>query len=193
MPSAAPARPVRARILEAATEITVESGWGAVTMAKLAERAGVSRQTVYNEVGGKPRLAETMVMTELARFLEVVDAELRTGDDAVDAIRRAAFGVLLMADRNPLLRAVVSASQGAGEDLLPLLTTHSEPLMAAAHDVIRARLGRFELGLDEHQTAVVIDMVVRVVLSHVMQPIKSADSTAEDIAWISARVLRLGE
>jgi hypothetical protein len=33
-------------------------------------------------------------------------------------------------------------------------------------------------------------MVVRVVLSHVMQPSASPAETSEDIAWIAARVLR---
>ena len=33
-------------------------------------------------------------------------------------------------------------------------------------------------------------MVVRVVLSHVMQPSGTAGRTADDIAWIAARVLR---
>ena len=32
-------------------------------------------------------------------------------------------------------------------------------------------------------------MVVRVVLSHVMQPSDSPDRTADDLAWIAARVL----
>jgi hypothetical protein len=35
-----------------------------------------------------------------------------------------------------------------------------------------------------------IDMVVRVVLSHVMQPSATPAETADDLAWISARVLR---
>ena len=33
-------------------------------------------------------------------------------------------------------------------------------------------------------------MVVRVVLSHVMQPSASPGRTADDIAWVAARVLR---
>ena len=33
-------------------------------------------------------------------------------------------------------------------------------------------------------------MVVRVVLSHVMQPSGTPAETADDIAWIAARVLR---
>jgi hypothetical protein len=33
-------------------------------------------------------------------------------------------------------------------------------------------------------------MVVRLVLSHVMQPSGTPDETADDIAWIADRVLR---
>ena len=59
----------RDRIVSAAVAMTTSSGWASVTMARLAQEAGVSRQTVYNEVGSKPALAETMILEELARFL----------------------------------------------------------------------------------------------------------------------------
>ena len=62
------------RILAAAAEMTAELGWSGVTMAALAERVGVSRQTVYNEWGSRDRLAEAMVMRELGAFLDEVDA-----------------------------------------------------------------------------------------------------------------------
>ena len=54
------------RIVAAAAQLTTESGWAAITMTKLADRVGVSRQTVYNEIGSKPQLAEEMVLRELA-------------------------------------------------------------------------------------------------------------------------------
>ena len=50
--------------------ITVEHGWAAVTMAKVAGIAGVSRQTVYNEYGAKAALGQAMVLRELDRFLD---------------------------------------------------------------------------------------------------------------------------
>jgi AcrR family transcriptional regulator len=53
--------PLRARIVAAAAVLTTETGWSEVTMARLAERVGVSRQTVYNEIGSKPALAEAMI------------------------------------------------------------------------------------------------------------------------------------
>jgi AcrR family transcriptional regulator len=180
----------RARIIAAAVEITTTRGWSAVTMAGLADAVGVSRQTVYNEVGGKPALAEAMILDQLARFLSVVEQAFdRHPDDLVASIREAAQQVLELSQDNTLLKAVVSATHGADTELLPLLTTHAAFLLDTAKEVITARLARFDLPLDGHRLAAAIDMVVRVVLSHVMQPSDSPATTAADIAWIASRVL----
>ncbi len=75
---------VRDRIIVAATEVTSEKGWAKVTMGLLADRVGVSRQTVYNEIGSKPALAEAMILSELGRFLDLVgDAFDAEPDDVV--------------------------------------------------------------------------------------------------------------
>ncbi|MDI6911379.1 TetR family transcriptional regulator [Nocardioides sp.] len=181
----------RSRIVDAAVAMTVEAGWSRVTMAALAERVGVSRQTVYNEVGTKPGLAEAMIHQELDRFLGVVSAAFdQHPDDLVGAVRAASAGVLELAQDNRLLHAVVSATHGADTELLPLLTTHAESLLTAAKLVVADRLTPYQLGLEGRRLEAAIDMVVRVVLSHVMQPSGSPDGTADDIAWIAARVLR---
>ena len=180
----------RDRIVEAAVAMTTESGWSGVTMGSLAERVGVSRQTVYNEVGSKEGLAEAVIQRELARFLEVVSAAFDQHlDDLVAAIRAASAGVLYLAQDNRLLHAVVSATHGADTELLPLLTTHAESLLAAAKLVVAERVTPYDVGLDSRRLEAAIDMVVRVVLSHVMQPSGTPTKTAADIAWISQRVL----
>ncbi|WP_167167035.1 TetR/AcrR family transcriptional regulator [Saccharomonospora amisosensis] len=180
----------RQRIIAAAIELTARDGWSSVTMARLAEAVGVSRQTVYNEVGSKPALAEAMVLDELGRFLDAVERAFdEHPGDLMAAIRSAARAVLELAEDNVLLRAIVSATHAAGTDLLPLLTTHAGSLLSTARAVLTERLARFELPFDEHQRTVVIDVVVRVVLSHVMQPSDTPARTAEDIAWVAGRVL----
>jgi AcrR family transcriptional regulator len=182
---------MRERIVAAAVALTTESGWSGVTMAAIAERVGVSRQTVYNEVGTKPGLAETMILHELDRFLGVVTRAFDDHPaDLVDAIRAASVDVLELAQDNPLLHAVVSATHGADTELLPLLTTHAESLLTAAKLVVAERLAPYSIGLEGRRLDAAIDMVVRVVLSHVMQPSGPAADTADDIAWIAARVLR---
>ncbi len=182
---------MRERVVDAAVALTSEVGWARVTMGSIADRVGVSRQTVYNEMGTKAGLAEAMILHELDRFLGVVSLAFDANpDDLVDAIREASRAVLTLAQDNQLLHAVVSATHGADTELLPLLTTHAESLLAAAKIVVADRIEPYRLGMDDHHLEAAIDMVVRVVLSHVMQPSGPPERTADDIAWISARVLR---
>ena len=181
----------RERLIEQAAELTRAGGWQAITMAKLADRVGVSRQTVYNEIGSKRQLAEAMVMHELEVFLRAVDAAFEENpDDLVEALRVAATRVLEMAQTNPLLHAVLSASHGAESTLLPLLTTQAEPLIEAAHGLVRRHLDGYDHGLEEELVDPLVDMVIRVLLSHVTTPSGSPRETADKIAWIAARVLR---
>ncbi|WP_246000272.1 TetR/AcrR family transcriptional regulator [Nocardioides pocheonensis] len=180
----------RARLIAQAAELTRSGGWQAITMAKLADRVGVSRQTVYNEIGSKRQLAEAMIMHELEVFLQAVDAAFEEHPESlVDAIREAATRVLEMARTNPLLHAVLSASHGAESALLPLLTTQVEPLIEAAHGLVRRHLDTYDHGLDEDRIDPLVDMVIRLVLSHVTAPSTSPRETADNIAWIAARVL----
>jgi AcrR family transcriptional regulator len=186
-----PAETMRARVVDAAVRLTSETGWAHVTMARLADEVGVSRQTVYNEIGSKAGLAEAMILRELERFLGVVTVAFdEHPTDLVDAIRAAATSVLGLAQDNRLLHAVVSATHGADTELLPLLTTHAESLLAAAKLVIAERLTPYDVALGDERLDAAIDMVVRVVLSHVMQPSGTPAATADDIAWIAGRVLR---
>lgn len=183
----------RSRIVAAAVEMTARTGWSSVTMGRVADTVGVSRQTVYNEIGSKQALAEAMVLDELARFLAVVeDAFDQHRHDPVESIREATRGVLELARDNTLLRAIVSTTHGGESDLLPLLTTRADSLLATAKSVIADRLADFDLALSRRELAAGIDVVVRVVLSHVMQPSSTPDDTADDIAWITSRVLRTG-
>ena len=187
----APTLTTHERVVVAAAELTLEVGWAGVTMGKLADRAGVSRQTVYNEVGSKPQLAEEMVLAELAKFLAAVDAAFdRQPTDLVEAIRAASRGVLELARSNALLQAVVSASYGAETELLPLLTTRNDALVLTATQAVRRRVAAYPIGIDDRHLDAAIDMVVRLVLSHVVHPIGEPSDTADDIAWISSRALQ---
>ena len=132
---------MRERVLEAAVTLTTELGWAQVTMARLADEVGVSRQTVYNEIGSKPRLAEAMILRELERFLGLVTVAFDAHPtDLVDAIRGASRSVLEESQDNLLLKAIVSATHGADTELLPLLTTHAGALLSTAKAVLVGRV-----------------------------------------------------
>jgi AcrR family transcriptional regulator len=180
----------RQRIIAAAVEMTARTGWSSVTMGRIADVVGVSRQTVYNEMGSKQGLAEAMVRGELTGFLAVVDAAFdHHPDNPVESIREATREVLELARENTLLRVIVSTTHGGESDLLPLLTTRADSLIATATNVIAGRLDDFDLPLTHRELAAGIDVVVRAVLSHVMQPSGAPQRTADDIAWVAQRVL----
>ena len=181
---------LRDRLCDAAVGVITSEGWARVTMARLADEVGVSRQTVYNEIGTKADLAEAVVLRELDRFLAgVVRSFDENPTDLIQAIRDSARWVLRYAQDNALLHAVVSATHGADTELLPLLTTHAEPLLFGAKAVVRERIAGYRIELEPHRLDASIDMVVRLVLSHVMQPSADPTATADDIAWVAERVL----
>jgi AcrR family transcriptional regulator len=181
---------LRARILEAAARITGESGWSSVRMGRIAELLGVSRQTVYNEVYSKRVLAEQVVLTESAKFLRAVDdAFTANPDDAVAAIRAACRAVLRLAADNAVLHAVVSASHGTDNDLLPLLTTRSDLLLDAVKDLVRGHLAERLRHLPDRAADAVTDVLIRAVLSHVVHPSGTPEDTADDIALLAGHFL----
>ena len=174
----------RERILDAAWQITSEQGWSAITMSRLGEAAGVSRQSVYNEFGTKQQVAEALVARELQRFLAAVDAGLAQGATPGESVQRGGRAVLDLAADNPMLKATLSAAAGSPSPLLPLLTSQALPFIQPA-------TARGEAGLlaahpevaGPHLTHAV-DTIVRVVLSHVVQP-----GPPPDLRWLGDRLL----
>ncbi len=179
--------PLRERLLDAALVVTSERGWPAVTMAGLGQAVGVSRQSVYNEFGSKEQVAAAMVTREVSRFLDAVDEALATGHTPTDSLERAADVVFAMAEDNPLLRSMLGAAAGVDSPVLPLLTTRSQPVIdAAVHRICQSLIDHFQDLPPDTELRLAVDAVVRVVLSHVVQP---GPSDPADIAFIAGRLL----
>jgi len=182
---------VRDRLLDAAAGVFADEGWRRLTMSKVADRAGVSRQTVYNEFGTKPKLAEELVFRELDGFLNLVRTRIQQATDPVEAIGSAVEGALTMATVNPLLKAVLDSAHAGDTELLPFIT-QSEVLVerarSAVADSIRSRFP--ELPIIGRQLDVAADAVVRIVLSHVTQPARLPAEVAFEIAWLVGAILK---
>lgn len=66
-----------ARVLDAWHELLAEKGYGAVTMADVAARAGMARTALYRYVPDKVSLLQLLIDREVQRFLAELDAGLR--------------------------------------------------------------------------------------------------------------------
>ena len=183
--SVATAITTRERILAAAIDLVTEQGWQSITMAHLAQRAGVSRQTVYNEIGSKGELADAVVLDELARFLAVVNEGFdRHPHSLSNAVQAAVLGVLERARDSALMVAIVSSTSGAETELLPPLTTRSTSLLDMARSVVATRVAQYHVDVDDRTREAAIDVLVRTVLSHVMQPSGAPEHSASGISGV---------
>lgn len=184
--------PVRERLLDATHAAIEQAGWASVTMSGIAGAAGVSRQTVYNEFGTKHGLAEHLALRELQRFLAVVRRRLEAESDVVDGIRSACEGVLLLGEESLLIRTMVgTAAADRDHDFLTILTTESGEIVDAAVMVVRQTIDELypPTGLDADRLGVVVEAVVRLVLSALTRPSAPPARAAADIADIVGLVL----
>jgi AcrR family transcriptional regulator len=181
---------LRDRLLDAAGAAYREQGWRRLTMAKIADRAGVSRQTVYNEFGTKQQMAEQLIMRELETFLAIVRERFEAEAEFVPAVRAAVEGALLTAERNALLRSVLESDVNGDAELLPFIVQSQWLVDRATTFLVDLVVGRFsELPVPADRLVVALESVVRLVLSHVTRPSRSPAETADDIAFIVAAVL----
>ncbi|HEX6500905.1 MAG TPA: TetR family transcriptional regulator [Micromonosporaceae bacterium] len=183
-----PPRDLPAQILDAAGELLVAHGFRKLRMQDVAERVGVSRQTVYNEFGDKTGLAQALVLRETNRLLDGIDAALSAHDDTEAAVAAAVAFVLGEGSDSPLVKAALTGDGSV--EFLPLLTTRGEPVFAAAMD----RLATYARRHWPHHSAADIDLAaevaVRLTVSHLMLPLDPVDRAAAKVARAVTALLR---
>jgi AcrR family transcriptional regulator len=176
---------LRDRLLDAAEAAFADDGWRKLTMAKVADRAGVSRQTVYNEFGTKHALAEHLVLRELGVFLDVVAQRFTAESEFPEAIAAAVDGAMTTARKNALLRAVLESAHSGDTELLPIILQSADLVDRATEFLFElVRAGYPELPLAADRLMVALESVVRLVLSHISSPSHSDEQTVADISWV---------
>ncbi|HEV2890708.1 MAG TPA: TetR family transcriptional regulator [Frankiaceae bacterium] len=181
---------IRDALLDAAYDIAVTTGWQRARMADVASAAGVSRQTLYDQFGGREGLALHLALRETARFVDGVERAMdRRPDDVVAAIEAAASYALTAARDNPLIRSILTEDGDAG--LLPYLTTRAEPMLAAARQRLVKYLAHHWPDIDGDSAVEAAEVVVRLALSYIVLPGPAPAAAARRIASIAARLLDL--
>ena len=172
---------LRDSVLDAAGELLRGRPWESVTMAAIAERAGVSRQTLYNEFGSRPELAQAYVMREAERFLEPVEEAVAAHTSEPRAALGAAFAAFLeMAATHPLVRAISSAEEG--DELLALVTTRGGPLLEEVSERLAATLKATWPALAIGDARLVSETLVRLAISHAALPSETPERTAASVS-----------
>lgn len=175
------ARPTRDRILEAAFEDVSERGLSGSRVERVAERAGVSRQTVYRYFPSRDDLRTALLLREEERLLEAVRAAVAAAGTLEEAIEESLGTALRIAREHPLLQRLLRLEP---ETVLPYLTTRSGPILDRAREVVTELLRDRAPRASGAVVAAAADAAVRLVVSHAIAPREDPAAAARALTRI---------
>jgi TetR/AcrR family transcriptional regulator of autoinduction and epiphytic fitness len=127
----------REAIVEAATRLFLEHGFGSVSMDDLAEAAGLARRTLYNQFTSKEEIFREMLLRVSGHLEDAFPAGIETQGD-VEAVLRLVARMIMELHRRPeylgFLRMVVADSRQ-----FPWIAEEFATVM----DPLTERLGRY--------------------------------------------------
>lgn len=170
-------------ILDAGESLLTERGWGGVSMAAVAERAGVSRQTIYNEFGDRAGFALAYVLREVDRFLGAVEIAIMSNTEKPSEALGAGIEVFLTeASENPMVRSIVTGE--GGSSLLELVTTDGGPVLATGAERVARIIGEKWPTIEARDAHILAETIVRLAISHAALPTSAPAETARDLARV---------
>ena len=187
----------RLRVIEAATRLFLDAGYGATSIDAIAQAAGVSRATVFATVGSKPALLKTAYDVAIVGDDEPIPLPERPESRAVRAepdprryLERYAHLVMpLLARVAPMYEAVRGAAS-ADPEVRPVWDKlQAERRLGAAHIVedIAAK-GGLRRGADREALADAVWVLIEPGPYH--QLVNGRGWTAERYeAWLASRLV----
>ena len=173
---------LRDSVLDALGELLAANAWSDVTMAEVATRAGVSRQTLYNAFGSREELGQAYLMREAERFLAAIeDAVASNVDDPRRALVSAAELFLSLVSTHPMVRAI---STQEGEQLVAMATTRGGALLSGMTERLSELILDNWPGVEPGGARLLSGTLVRLAISHAVLPTADPEHTATEISRI---------
>ncbi|MFJ9678742.1 TetR/AcrR family transcriptional regulator [Streptomyces sp. NPDC101194] len=177
----------RDALLDAALSALATLPWSAVRMVDVASAAGVSRQTLYNEFGGKDGLARALVRGAADGYLAGVDRALRSVGDPRDGPAATAAWTVRAVRTNALVRGLLTGCWGERlpRPVRPAAPTSSAvpaqrwadagtptpaELLGQVRDRMVAALAASRPSHDPEPLAATCEIVLRLALSYALVP-----------------------
>jgi AcrR family transcriptional regulator len=140
----------RRAVLDAARQLFIAQGYGATTVEQIAQRAGVSKPTVFSAVGNKQMVLRAVRDTAIAGDDEPVPVARRPAADQIRAEpdQRRAIALLAqhltgVASRYAQINEVLHAAADGGEaDLRELWDTEEDQRLTGARFWIEVLTGK---------------------------------------------------
>jgi len=164
----------RNQLIDAAASIAMESGGAAITVAAVAQRAGLSRTSVYEYFGSGSELVADLVIDELKSFAQTLNAAVADCADAQCVVTCWVKGALTyIADGRHLLAKALNATampQSRSQQIGMAHRTLMAPLVKAVTD----------LGVKDSQRAL---SFIQAITDASTKRIESGHDADEEIAY----------
>lgn len=175
---------LRETILRATDDLVAVHPWSEVTMAQVAQAAGVSRQTVYNEFGSRSELAVAYAAWAGDQLLDEVERCVAEHRDDLQEACVAAFTVFLdLGAGHPLVRAL-GASTGAESLAAVIATAEGQPIVAGATERLSSIITSTWPDLPVDLVPIASEVLVRLAVSHLIQPAGRPEDAAAHVAVV---------
>ena len=131
---------IRDRILDAAESCVLELGYDARLHARIAERSGFSRPTVYKYVGDQSAILEALFQREVGKFFVVLDEVLRNehGNLEIRFVDAIVFAVQYARNHEVLQKGL----RDHPEIVVPWFTLQSGPIVALSSGMLTPHFER---------------------------------------------------
>jgi AcrR family transcriptional regulator len=173
---------LRDTVITAVDDLVRSRGWSATTMAHVAEAAGVSRQTLYNEFGSRPSLVAAYVTREIDTLVTQVSEAVRANADDAHRALRIAFSLFLkLASDEPVVQLIVDDAEDG--ELHRLLTGLGQ---AVAAERIAHLIPEVWPQVSAADGELLAETLVRLAISHALMPGPDPATTARGIGRMLA-------
>jgi AcrR family transcriptional regulator len=176
------------RILDAALDLFSGFGLRRTSVDDIAKQAGVSRVTVYRRFQTRDLLIGATLQREYQRFLAVLDAVVRVLPSMEDRIVEGFLVTLRHVQSHPLMGGLLHSEP---ELVLPALTVDGGPALVAMRDYLSQSFVHFLRrggdGVERAEVEPAAEMMVRIVMSFLLNPTSCIDLADDDAARAFAR------
>lgn len=175
------------RLLTAALEAATLHGLARLSMADVAKRAGLSRQTLYRHFPSRDALIAAVVAAETAKLADEVLAVSGPVEDPERSLAAGLAAALRVVRDHPLLDRLLTTEP---EALLPLLTTDGGPVLGQVRAVVEGIVAAHtpELSADPVGLRRFADVVTRLLVSYA---VSAPDDPPEVVAgYVSMFLIR---
>lgn len=174
---------LRNSLLDALVDLLGEKDWSAVTMTDVARRAGVSRQSLYNEFGSRQGLIEGYVLRLVDQLALSTNAALNANAGNVYATLYSGFQKFFVAIADdPVLASLLSGE--AHVELMRAVTVRSGNMRSRASRLLNQAIANSCIDATAQTLDILTPAIARLAISYMATPPESAHSAAEQLAQL---------